>query len=35
MRLDVEAEEKLTLEDNIRYDMRGLFAELCSKLDGL
>ena len=35
MRLDVEAEEKLNLEDKIRNDMKGLFTELYSKLDDL
>ena len=33
--LDVEAEEKKTSEDNIRYETRGQFADLCSRLDAL
>ena len=35
MRLDVEDEESYTSEDKIRYNLRGPFAELCSKLDAL
>ena len=35
MRLNIEDEEKYTSDDKIRYNMRGPFAELCSKLDAL
>ena len=33
--LDVEAEEKKSSEDKVRDEMKGLFADLCSKLDAL
>ena len=35
MIFDVEAQEKQTPEDNIRDEIRGLFADICSKLDAL
>ena len=35
MKLDTEADDKLTSDDNIRYEMRGPFADICSKLDAL
>ena len=35
MRLDIETEERYTSEDKIRDEMRGPFADLCSKFDAL